>query len=43
MKRHKREKFKLSHSKRVAKIATQIATLKADDETKEEEYSHLKL
>ena len=43
MKRHKREKFELSHSKRVAKIATQIATLKADDETKEEEYSHLKL
>ena len=39
------EKFELSHSKGVVKSATQIATLKADDEKLklEEEYSHLKL
>ena len=39
------EKFELSHSKVVVKSATQIATLKVDDEKLklEEEYSHLKL
>ena len=39
------EKFELSYSKVVVKTATQIATLKAEDEKLklEEEYSHLKL